>query len=307
MNHAFFDSTLKFNWDMIPADRSFDTDKVEDYLSKLTESDRSFIKELLNKKTYIKYPEFKQALLQSFELFRQNIGQQDFYLMLSTDKISSEHWTVTLLWSQLRTLNLKQIINDTSELPLEDVTNILIVDDVIYSGNNTLAKIDNFIYRLAQSLSIKQSEVGKYFKFHITIPFITSGGYNSVLKFCKNRNIVCTIYGIHYLSELTLLMDIESYYKHELSTNPPKLQNIGDLLYYKFGIECIDMPPIYLDHKVAGAMSTFNTIYDKGRLPPRDNSVHATLYGSLFKNNPSREKIEELAQLYNTYSLMKNN
>jgi len=286
MCRSFFDSTLDFNWDMIPIDRSLDPNKVQEYLSYLNELDRSFVQELLSKTNYVRYADFKKALLQSFELFKQEITQQDFYLLLPTDKIGSEHWLTALLWPQLRTLNLKEIVNCTSKLPLQGVTNILIIDDAIYSGNNTIAKIDDFTYELAESLNLEDDEVGKYFNFHIMIPFITPGGTRSVRSFCKERQTQCTIYGVYYLLGLTSLIDVKKYYP----------ENAEDILYQKFGIEILNLPPVYFDHKVAGPMSTFSTIYLEGRIPD-DGS-----YGSLFKVNPSREKIEELERLYQNWS-----
>lgn len=131
---TFFDYSLNFNWDMNPIDRSFDPIKVQNYLSMMSEPDRSFIRELLNKTTYIRYPEFKQALLQSFEAFKQNIGQQEFYLLLPAGKFGSEYWLVALLWPQLRTMNFKGIIKDTDNFQPQGVTNILVIDDAIYSG-----------------------------------------------------------------------------------------------------------------------------------------------------------------------------
>lgn len=52
------------------------------------------------------------------------------------------------------------------------------------------------------------------------------------------------------------------------------------------------MPPIYFDHKIAGPLSTFSSVYSRGKLPD------GISFGSLFIINPSRYKIEELAKLY---------
>lgn len=290
MNRAFFDSTLNFNWDMLPIDRSLDPNKIQAYLSLLTEPDKSFISDLLTKTTYIRYSEFKQALLQSFQAFTQAIGHQDFYLMLPTNKIGSEHWLVTLLWSQLRKMNLRQIIDENCKLPLKGVTNILIIDDAIYTGNNTMGKIDGFTYFLAESLNMSQNEVGKYFKFHIVIPFITRFGTEATLSLCKNNNTQCIIHGIYYLPEILSLMNIKKYYP-QIDINKYRLDEY-DILYQKFGIEFLNMPAVYFDHKVASMISTFSTIYLEGRIPEDGN------YGPLFKVNPSREKIEELERLY---------
>jgi len=43
MDRSFFDYTLNFNWDMSSVDRSFDPEKVNNYLSLMNNSDHLFI------------------------------------------------------------------------------------------------------------------------------------------------------------------------------------------------------------------------------------------------------------------------
>ena len=75
MNPLFFESTLLYNWNMNPIDRSFDPIRVQTYLSQLpTINDRNFVLDLLNKTQYVPYSQFKNALLTSFEQFKRNIG-----------------------------------------------------------------------------------------------------------------------------------------------------------------------------------------------------------------------------------------
>lgn len=52
------------------------------------------------------------------------------------------------------------------------------------------------------------------------------------------------------------------------------------------------MPMIYFDHKVAATVSTFSSIYLYGTVP------EGIQFGSLFKVDPSREKIIALEELY---------
>ena len=283
MDSNFFDYTLNFNWDMLPVDRSFDPIKVQEYLSLMNEPDSSFIQELLSKTTYIRYEEFKQALFQSFDLFRKSIGQEGFYLMLPSDKIGSEHWITALLWPSLRTMNLAQVIDEKSPIILNGITNILFIDDAIYSGQNTINKINAITFNGAViNKEINFMEIGKYLKFHVVTPFITTYGTNVILNVCKERNTQCIIYGIYQLPTLPNLMNINKYYSG----------NNKSLLSERFNIFSIDMPAVYFDHKVAGPVSTFVNIYINGRLP------NGTSFGSLLKVNTSRYKIEELANLY---------
>lgn len=280
MDRSFFESTLQYNWDLpVGVDRSLSPEKVREYLSRLSPGDQVFISDLLRATTYVKFQEFKSALLESFQGFRQAIGEKPFYLLLPAGKIGSEHWLVALLWPELRKLNLLEIIDENTSLPLEGVNNILIVDDAIYSGNNTLAKIDMFLnkYRPVSTLNTVGS-AGKHFKFHILIPYISTFGTQSILDFCRELPTECTIYGIYYLPALPSIIRIP--FNH-------------DQLYQGFGIELIDLPAIYFDHKVAGPMSTFSTIYLEGKYPGGE-------YGSLLKVLPSREKIHQLEDLFSS-------
>jgi len=193
---------------------------------------------------------------------------------------------VALLWPQLILLNLLSLINDKSNLPLQGIYNILIIDDAIYSGNNTISKIDNFIYQLASSLNLNSRDIGTYFKFHIVIPFITLKGVKNIHSYCSRFNTHCYFYSVLTLPLLPDLINLKDYY-------PIDTDNI---LYHKFGIEQIALPPVYFDHKVAGPFSTFSTIYFDGRLP------NGSLFGFLFKVKPSREKIVQLGLLYQLWS-----
>ena len=275
MDHAFFESTLTDVWDMAPVDRSFDPNKVQEYLAKLEEADSSFIRELLNKTMYISYVEFKQSLLQSFELFRREIAGDEFSLMLPVDRIGSEHWLTALLWPELRTMNVKSHSRD-----------ILIIDDAIYCGIRTVETIGKIIKVADRNMH-----------FHLVIPYVTEGGSEYVMATCKGNNMRCTIYNIHRCLPLNTLMDIGKYYPNPRpdSTAPEDYYEdyLVILLYQKFGILGLDNPAIYFDHKVANNRSTFASIYLQGRLP--DGSS----YGSLFKVDPSREKIEELSKYVN--------
>lgn len=282
MDKSFFERTLQYNWDLPGGvDRSLSLERVQEYLSKLNSEDRAFILDLLKATTYINFTEFKSALLESFHGFSQAIGEKPFYLLLPTGKVGSEHWLVALLWPELRKLNLVKIINEKTSLPLEGINNILIVDDAIYSGNNTLAKIDVFLYKYVATspnhLSYQDENgefIGRHFKFHILIPYISTFGTQAILEFCRELHTQCTIYGIYSLPILPSLIQIP----------------LTGGLYRKFGIELINLPAIYFDHKVAGSMSTFSTIYLEGKYPGGE-------YGPLLKALPSREKIHQLEAL----------
>ena len=158
VSKAFFNSVADQNWDMTSVDRSFDPNKVEEYLSLLDEPDRSLVDEILRETIYVPFPQFKAALFQSFEMFRQEIGPEGFYLMMAGDKIGSEHWLTALLWPQLRSLNLIEVIDYLTVIPVRP-TNILMIDDAIYSGHRVENTIDEFTSNIAYKAGRKNNTV----------------------------------------------------------------------------------------------------------------------------------------------------
>lgn len=280
----FLDLTLQYNWDMEPVDRSFDLVKVKAYLGLIPEPYRSVIVILLGNTKYIPYFEFKQSLLQAFEIFRNTIGNTELLLFMNIDKIGSEHWVTALLWPQLREFNITRIIDSNSEIKLDSVNDILIIDDAIYSGHNILFQIDTLTYNIAEKVGAKQNEIGRYVHFHLIVPYVSLEGEQEISQFCRDMNIGLSIYSRYDLNGLNKIINIEVL-------GP----EIKDQLYNLFGIEWTNAPALYFDHKVAGPQSSYPTIYLEGRLP--DGSQ----FGPLLKSLPSRYKIEELEQLYENY------
>ena len=294
LSRSFFNKTLGHNWDMELTDRSFDPVKVQEYLSLLEEPDRSFVRELPNKTMYVRYPEFKEALMSSFEMFKKEIGDKEFYLFLPTEKIGSEHWLVALLWPQLRTMKIKEIINEKLDLPLETQLNIVIIDDASYTGINTFAKLDEISSTFAEKVELDDyldclRESNKNITYHVVIPFISKLSEDFLMGEFNSMGIRSIIYKIKSVPRLRELIDVGRYYHGE----PEK---VSEILRDRFGVArdydeqypLVDMPMIYFDHKVASDMSTFSSIYLEGRLP------NGSKYGSLFRTKPSRANIEKL-------------
>ena len=91
MNKQFFETTLAYNWDMSSIEHKLDPVKVHAYVKKLTDPCKSFVFEVINNTTYVKYPEFKTQLLQSVIKFCITIGASPFYIFLPDNKVGSEH------------------------------------------------------------------------------------------------------------------------------------------------------------------------------------------------------------------------
>lgn len=274
----------RVDWDMPLIDRSFDLQKVKSYLSLLRSPDDLFVSSLLEATRYVKYDEFGSMLLKSFSNFMQNIETKDFYLVLDSKSIGSEHWLAALLWPNLQSMNMTGIVDRTLPSDHQGIANVVIIDDAIYTGTNTFGKIDEFVYSSSQ-----MTNVG--YHFHIIVPFVSVEGEKFILDECRARGVQCTFYAVERLPGLSAL--INKYYARDSE----------EILRQRFGISLkldlpiANMPAIYFDHKVAAPESTFSSIYLEGRLP--DGSY----FGSLFKVNPSRDKIEQLKMMYNDYLL----
>lgn len=313
---SFFEHTLGINWDMKPVDRNFDPQKVQNYVSQLpTSADRGFVLDLLSKTTYVPYHLFKDALLKSFSTFRQSIGTKPFYLARMRSKVGSEDWLTALLWPILRTMNLIDIIDEDAIISLNGKINVLILDDASYTGTNTFSKMDSIVYKSTriEQLDNKQyralgpngrtqlqREASSHFTFHIVIPFITHEAHNLITQsFAQRFQSQIIFHSISVLPDLKGLVDVKQYYP-EWSENDPYDTNLNNVLRQRFGVSegwetsISKMPAVYFDHKVAANMSTFSSIYLDGRLPDGRNT------GSLFKVDPSREKIIQLETLYNS-------
>lgn len=311
MDINFLETTLNYNWDMIPVDRSFDRDKIRAYVSQMNEIDRNFVIELLKKTRYVPYYEFKEKLLESFRSFQRAIGGQPFYILRSRNKIGSEDWLMALLWPQLRRMNLIDIIDGNTILRPRGRVNILIIDDAIYSGLHTYGTIESLILSGAgipedeYDLTFTDEgmekiwEVSSHYVFHIVIPFATRRGLRVIRgPFGMGYGGRLIFHGVEYLPGIGELINIREYYP-EWTENEAYQENKDNILRRKFGKNLnniiSDMPLVYFDHKVAASISTFRSIYLEGRLPD------GRMVGSLFKVDPSREKIEQLSRLYDMW------
>ena len=107
---------------------------------------------------YFTWSRFVDLLKQSFNKFAKSIGVKPFLIYLPSEKFSSEHVLVALLWKQIRKLNFQGFISLTDFMLLEDGSNVLFLDDAIYSGNNLMGSMDGLNY-----------ESGKKFVYYIKI------------------------------------------------------------------------------------------------------------------------------------------
>lgn len=284
MDKSFLEKTLQYDWDMNKVDRSIDPIKTHEYLSTLSdERDYQLVKDIINYTTYINFEIFKKSLIQSFEQFKEYIGQKQFYLLLPLKHkriceqyfpyplLGSEHWLVTLLWPQLRHMNLIGILPKDDHLSIPLLSEILIIDDMAYTGIHIRKNILNFI---------KENPIGSSFNYNLIIPYLT----NIAKKNISSMGISYNIYNINTV--LSLFEQTEKLYYSEDYSEEIDIQDER--------FEIIDyFPPIYFDHKIAD--TTYKNIYMFGW-----NSSKGE-YGTILKQLPSRYKIEELETLFKQY------
>lgn len=182
----FFNQTLNYNWDMDPIDRTLDPQKAKEYLAKFTDPDEyKLIKTMLEKLEYWCFEDFKKALFLSFEKFKNNIGHKPFYILLDESKIGSEWWLVALLWSKIKELNFQDFITRKSS-SLPDNSNIVLIDDAIYSGHHLLSLIDEYTFNNKIN--------GDKYNWHIMTPIVNKEGIRGMLDCFRINYIWHSVY-----------------------------------------------------------------------------------------------------------------
>jgi len=282
----YLEAGINQDWNLYPSGgRELDSDKVSRYLSTIPEEYVEAAIFVINNTKYVSYDEFRDNLQRSFELFQNSINDQPFYLVYPMQgKIGSENWLTHLLYPQIRQMNLIGFLNnkdnkDNKDNILADIpseSNILLIDDAIYSGCNMAGTIDGMSYPDARK---------KNFTFHLVVPYTTKDGRKTIEGVNSQRfNVV--FYSV-----------VEMVNTDKLSGNNPSVARFNDDL----GSE--DSPiAIYFDHKVANEFGSYPQLYLHGAIPqPRSLDVVDSENIWL----PSSEQCEHIDTLQKTGSLLK--
>ena len=271
-------------------------------------NDRTFITKLLDETVYLDYQQFKDSLLHNFKTFSKSIKNKPFYILSSIHKEThSEDWILAILWPYLRYKNIMGFLlfsEDEDQVP-DIITkpgtyDLVIFDDVSYSGGNIVAKIDILTYDLAKLLDIKTKELksnGYHFIFHIVVPYLSSSSRKNISTM---SDVTVKFYTKHNILVLDEIIDLKHYYGDHYDLGPGDISGYDRILYQKFNFEVPNGPLLYLDHKIASQSSTYPQIYRDGNIPVVDSKPRQ--YGNLLKELPSRYKIEELDNLFLEYT-----
>ncbi|MEM3857963.1 MAG: hypothetical protein QW478_01010 [Candidatus Micrarchaeaceae archaeon] len=276
-----FEKLQSQNLDLEDRDLSFDEGKIKDYLDKINNNEhKEIINALIKNTVYVKFSTFKQELLNAFNQFTHQIGNNPFYIMLP-EKISSSHWFVALLWNRIKQLNLQGFLNIQSKITTP--INILIIDDCIYSGTEIAGMIDEFT----------TNNVYNDYNFHIVAPYYSEAGKASI-ESMKKSEIEKMVENLPEKFKPKFINgvsnDIKYYTIHKVPTLVDITKNLDIDTYTVFGFQSNILPLIIFDHKVANSSSTYRSFYLDGKYC--DSSC-----GLMLKNNYSREKIDQIENL----------
>ncbi len=244
----YLEAGLTEDWNLYPSGgRELDPLKVEMYLNLVGGEYFEAARYILDNTRYVSYDQFKIELQKSFDMFKDNVRNEPFYLIYSTrSKIGSENWLCHLLYPQIREMNIMDVIGDDSDslhlIPFG--SNILIVDDAIYTGNNITGTIDEMSYPRG---------VNNGCKFHIVVPYSTESG-RETMTFLSN-NFSYDFYHTHTMIQ-----------SRELSKSDPV--SYRQVVKFDRHIGAEGWPvPVYFDWKVANIFGSYPQIYLLGTLP----------------------------------------
>lgn len=242
--------------------RSISDARAADYLARFPQDgpQHRLVESVLAWTRYIPHGELITGLEKSLDRFISAIGTKPFYIYLPLIKFGSENILLLLVWERLRKLNLAGFVTEDhpTVMPLiqknEFVTqlpknsHVLIIDDALYGGHNTMSKVDSVSY---QSISMHSQESPLY--FHVVIPFVSSMGkemLQSGIFVGPEQHIQVMCYEQEVIPSFAA---IDSSYTEELAEI--------------FGLEGSSQMAVYFDHKVANDFATFSTIYLQGVVP----------------------------------------
>lgn len=261
---------------IVSLDCSINEDKKNEYLSLLPYERKNVIRYLLDNTRYILYSEFSQKLEDTYLSFEKLIKDlEEFHILVSGDKFGSEVWVLAHIYDRISKLKgFKGIITHFDET----TTNIVIIDDCIYSGGNIGSFIDGSVYLYASSILPnknklflnKYTEILKSINFYVMVPYAYDAGIQGIKNL--EANITFCIGEIIEPIKIDSTEEIMKWLENEMYIN-----------VWEGATNCV-----YFQHKVAIDTSTLESVYVKGKI----DKTHA--YGTILNNIPDRAQIKRL-------------
>lgn len=168
-----------------------------------------------------------KALNKSWDKFLiHNKDLKSYYLQCDQYKIGSQHLLITFMKERLT--GLKGIISEIDD----HVKDVVIVDDMIYSGCFISGEVETLVYKLKRKEKIN---------IHIVIPFVTQEGLNLLYSVKKMYDILeIFVYPIYVVNGIKEIIEM---HKEELST----MYTMDDL--HKLTFDKREYPIIRSDEK----------------------------------------------------------
>ena len=143
---------------------------------------KEYIDAVVKHTQYIPESVFTRSLNASFKAFEEKVASKPYAIILPLTKYGSEWWFLQQLFAT--SLRGKEPPILTRSDPTTDPTDVILVDDAIYSGGNMSHSISKFLFDT--SLIPKSPEVGKRYTFHIIIPYVSRLGYDRLSEEYKD-------------------------------------------------------------------------------------------------------------------------
>jgi hypothetical protein len=292
--------------------RDLDSEKVRQYLSQFDPGlPKRFADTVLSSTQYVDFQTLKKNLLLSLDRFLAAIQKEPYLILFpntrpktpagatktppgGTTKFGSEQWLTHLIYPYLKDSNLVGLLSDEEEFLLQlkhlPTRHILIIDDCLYSGINTMGKIDEITYHTKSQLQPdhwdpKIAEINKKrfeFHFHLVIPYASFDGKETIREFCRKAGCQVSLYNVVSLNN-TLVREMKTL----SSADQDQIQKLFDIELMGY--------PIYFDHKVANNFGSFPSIYLEGRIL-KNGVIHRM--GPLLQRLPTRHRILEVESLH---------
>jgi antitoxin component HigA of HigAB toxin-antitoxin module len=314
---------------VIPNDHSLNLDNVKEYFKKVCELENKdsiqiqIITTLIKNIKHISFKEFKTNLANTITKFLNNIKDESYYI-ITIDKRKSNYWLaiILILFGKDLIKNYKDpigIIDNLNYLEkngCEPDTHYLLLDDAIFTGTQMSYNIDSIkntclLYRYQRIVSEKMWKDIKILKqtvkqdtpeYLLAMTNITKSIEN---KSCiKNIHIVCAYIGKQSINKIENKSYTTLYYGEELKNMIELLDKFDYELCNKainkmftiqrgetFKSNYMKSYPIYFDHKIPDAVSSFPTFFGAGEYI---SSKGETFYIDNIVKNCNKQNIDDL-------------
>lgn len=250
-----------------PVDRSLDIKKIEELKKEVSHHQYGpqLLDEIVNKTLYVPFSTFYDQLITVVS----SIEEDKFSILIDIDDpIHSETWCNILVWPVIKN-KVVHIFTDFSEI--NDEYPLLLLDDCIYSGlqiTTTMAYISN------EAMKVKDC-----IKCIVVVPY-ASKYYQTVVsghmtgRF-NNKDI--TVDQSKLVIEKYYIGNLINFVHSKTIPDKVELSKVEEELFGSY----LGSLPLYFDHKIAGSVSCFESIYK-----------------ACVKTLPDRNHLKKLADLY---------